>query len=110
MADSEKEPELILEHSIIDEYGNRVSQVIWKVPKSDDKPHGYKYSLAYIVNDERVIGYDNAEGKGDHRHYAGKKVQPYEFKGIRLLTIDFMNDIYSYWEKHCEDEDTEDRG
>lgn len=109
MGNSEERTELVLEHSIVDEYGNRVEQVIWRVPKSEDKPHGYKYSLAYIVDNERVIGYDNAEGKGDHRHYADK-VQPYEFKGIRLLTIDFMNDIYSYWERHCEDEDTTDRG
>lgn len=42
---------------------------IWKVPESKDKPHGLKYSFAYIVKGERVVGYDNAEGKGDHRHY-----------------------------------------
>jgi len=42
---------------------------IWQVPVSEDKPHGYKYSLVYIVGGERLIGYDNAEGKGDHRHF-----------------------------------------
>ena len=79
------------------------------MPKSEDKPFGYKYSLAYIVDNERVIGYDNAEGKGDHRHYLGNQYS-YEFKGIRLLIVDFKNDIYTYWEKHCEDKDTKDRG
>jgi len=47
------------------------------------------------VNDERVIGYDNAEGKGDHRHY-GKTEKPYKFKGIDRLLEDFYNDIEQY--------------
>ena len=32
---------------------------MWRV-NPFDKPHGYKYSLVYIVKGERVIGYDNA--------------------------------------------------
>lgn len=62
---------------------------------ASDKQHSYKYSLVYIVNDERVIGYDNAEGKGDHRHY-GKTEKPYKFKGIDRLLEDFYNDIEQY--------------
>ena len=57
-----------------------------------DKPHGYKYSLVYIVNGERVIGYDNTEDKGDHRHYKNKE-EPYEFKNIDKLFEDFYQDI-----------------
>ena len=30
-----------------------------------------KYSFAYVVNHERVVGYDNYEHKGDHRHDRG---------------------------------------
>ena len=45
---------------------------IWRVPKSKGKPHGLKYSFAYVVNHERVVGYDNYEHKGDHRHYRDK--------------------------------------
>jgi len=26
---------------------------IWQVPVSKDKPHGFKYSLAYIVDDNK---------------------------------------------------------
>jgi hypothetical protein len=37
---------------------------IWEVPRSKDKPHSLKYSFAYIVEGERIVGYDNAEGKG----------------------------------------------
>jgi hypothetical protein len=54
---------------------------IWEVPKSKDKPHSLKYSFAYIVEGERVVGYDNGEGKGDHRHFGGTQ-HPYEFLGL----------------------------
>ncbi|MBI4699446.1 MAG: hypothetical protein HY758_11240 [Nitrospirae bacterium] len=64
----------------------------WSVDKSPDKPHGFKYSLVYIREGERIIGYDNAERKGDHRHY-GDKTYPYEFKGIDKLFEDFFNDV-----------------
>jgi hypothetical protein len=37
---------------------------IWEVPTSKEKPHSLKYSFAYIVEEERVVGYDNAEGRG----------------------------------------------
>ncbi|MFX0142140.1 MAG: DUF6516 family protein [Candidatus Hodarchaeota archaeon] len=46
---------------------------IWMVKKSQRFPIGYKYSLIYIKNGERVIGYDNAEGKGDHRHFCNNE-------------------------------------
>ena len=51
-----------------------------------------KYSLVYIVKGKRVIGYDNAEGKGDHRHY-GDKEEVYTFKSVDKLFEDFYNDI-----------------
>ncbi|MBI5097776.1 MAG: hypothetical protein HZB30_00870 [Nitrospirae bacterium] len=65
---------------------------IWKVPESKDKPHGFKYSFAYIVNNERIVCYDNAEGKGDHKHYSDKEY-PYKFHGIKQLWKDFIKDI-----------------
>ena len=65
---------------------------------SEDKPHGYKYSLVYIVEDERIIGYDNAEGKGDHRHYRNK-TEPYGFVNFRGLVEDFYRDIEKYKER-----------
>ncbi len=70
---------------------------IWKVPESKDNPVGIKYSFAYIVNKERIIGYDNYEHKGDHRHYKDKEF-PYEFQGLERLWQDFNNDIKRYME------------
>jgi len=58
--------ELVRHEKITDELGNTIEIKVWKVPVSKDKPHGFKYSLVYIVDDKRIIGYDNAKGKGDH--------------------------------------------
>jgi hypothetical protein len=91
----------MLYEKITDEMGNAVEMKIWKVPMSGDMPHGYKYSLVYIVGGERVIGYDNAEGKGDHRHI-GKMGLVYAFKSIRRLVRDFQADVELYKEKHNE--------
>ena len=70
---------------------------IWKIPESKDKPHGLKYSFAYIINDKRVVGYDNTEGKGDHRHYRGSEY-PYKFQGLDKLWSDFKKDIEKFKE------------
>src|SRR3990167_2409018 len=70
-----------------DDNGNIIEVKMWQVTPSTDKPHGYKYSLVYIVNGKRVIGYDNAEGKGDNRHYRDN-IEQYQFKYLRSLSID----------------------
>jgi len=71
---------------------------IWEVPKKKDKPHALKYSFAYIVKGERVVGYDNAEGKGDHRHFKGKEFS-YYFQTLEQLWKDFQKDIKSFKEE-----------
>ena len=92
---------LVRNEKVTDERGNTVELKIWQVPVSEDKPHGYKYSLVYIVGGERAIGYDNAEGKGDHRHFMGNE-STYRFRGLRRLVRDFEEDVQSYKEKHHE--------
>ena len=64
---------------------------IWQVPRSKDKPHGLKYSLVYIREGRRIVGYDNAESKGDHKHYWGRE-HPYRFKDMDTLIKDFYKD------------------
>jgi len=76
----------------IEPNGDIVEMKIWKVPHSKDRPHGLKYSLVYIRESKRVLGYDNAEGKGDHRHYRGKESR-YHFKDIGTLIEDFYDDV-----------------
>lgn len=94
--------ELIRHEKVTDELGNTVEIKLWKVPITDDKPHGFKYSLAYIVRGKRVIGYDNSEYKGDHKHYKDK-TESYAFKSLRKLTEDFLADIENNKETGYED-------
>lgn len=75
--------------------GNVVEMKIWKVPVTKDKPQGYKYSLVYIAKGKRLIGYDNAEGKGDHKHIKGK-VESYNFKSITKIINDFYDDVRKF--------------
>lgn len=82
-----------------DERGNIVETRMWQVSTTPDKPHGYKYSLVYIVNGVRVIGYDNGEGQGDHRHY-GDKQQSYNFTTLKQLSRDFLADVETWKKEH----------
>ncbi|MBF0398781.1 MAG: hypothetical protein HQK78_18535 [Desulfobacterales bacterium] len=92
----------LIEHTkVTDEYDNIIEIKVWSVRKSPDKPHGYKYSLVYIANNKRTIGYDNAEQKGDHRHYEAIE-EPYSFSSLRKLADDFFDDIETYKRKHYE--------
>lgn len=87
---------LLRQEKIIDELGNIAEIRMWQLPEaSKDKPHGYKYSLVYIVEGARVIGYDNAEGHGDHRHVKGR-INPYHFVSLRKLAKDFLRDVEKY--------------
>ena len=76
----------------IAEDGDIIEIRIWGVQESKDKPHGIKYSFAYIREGKRLIGYDNAEGKGDHKHVGDREI-PYEFKNVDELFQDFYQDI-----------------
>lgn len=74
------------------ENGDIAEIKIWRVEKSIDKPHGFKYSMAFVREGKRIIGYDNAERKGEHKHYMGKEYQ-YTFRDIDALLEDFFSDI-----------------
>ena len=87
--------ELIRHDKVTDGLGNTVEIKLWRIPPTPDKPQGYKYSLVYIVSGQRVIGYDNSERKGDHRHY-GDREEPYSFTTLRQLADDFLADIERY--------------
>ncbi len=53
---------------------------------------GFQYSLYYGSGGERIIGYDNEAGKGDHRHYRGRQ-EAYRFSNYEALIREFMNDV-----------------
>ena len=66
---------------------------IWRVPAPVAPcEHHYKYRLVYVVNNVRVVGYDNERGKGDHRHL-GSIESPYQFVNISTFLVDFWHDV-----------------
>ena len=83
---------LVNHNKLVYSDGSILETKIWKVPKTQRHCRGYKYSLVYIKDGKRIIGYDNAEGKGDHKHYYSHE-EPYEFISLEQLIKDFMNDL-----------------
>ena len=73
---------------------NRFAElVLWSLPKPlASSHHSFKYRLAYVVNGECVLRYDNETGKGDHRHFGGEE-RRYTFTDPEKLVADFQNDI-----------------
>lgn len=73
--------------------GSIVEMVIWKLPDANaERPHGLKYRLFYGRDGERIVGYDNERGKGDHRHVEGKEHR-YRFVSAEKLVADFLADV-----------------
>lgn len=77
---------------------------LWQVPVTTDKPHGVKISLVYVRSGQRLVCYDNAEGKGYHRHFMGVE-EPYSFVDIWQLLNDFRKDIINIRGRSWDDED-----
>ena len=75
--------------------GAIIEWVIWQVPRPvPPTEHGFKYRAVYIVDGQRVLGFDNERGKGDHCHLDGQEL-PYEFRGVEQLVEDFIAAIES---------------
>ena len=73
--------------------GGIVEMVVWQVPQPvPPSEHPFKYRLVYIREGQRVVGYDNERGKGDHKHLAGREVT-YKFVDIKTLMADFFRDV-----------------
>ena len=73
--------------------GSIVEMKIWEVSESvPGSKHRLKYSLFYGRPGQRLIGYDNERGRGDHRHVEGKQL-PYTFTTPEQLIEDFLADV-----------------
>ena len=75
--------------------GAIIEWVVWRVPQPvPPTGHGFKYRAVYIVDGQRVVGFDNERGKGDHCHLDGQEL-PYEFRGVEQLVEDFIAAVES---------------
>lgn len=90
--------ELVLDNRFALDEHSFVQMKVWKLPQPvEGCTHGLKYSLAYVVDGECVLRYDNEAGKGDHRHARGNET-PYEFETLEALQVDFWKDVDALWE------------
>jgi hypothetical protein len=72
--------------------------VLWRVPSPvEGSSHSFKYRLAYVVDGECVVRYDNEIRKGDHRHF-GSTESAYAFVSVEKLVADFQADI-ARWDR-----------
>jgi len=73
--------------------GGVVEMVVWKVPAPvPPSSHPFKYRLVFVRDGQRLVGYDNERGKGDHKHVDGREWN-YLFIDIETLVCDFLRDV-----------------
>ncbi|MCM8734037.1 DUF6516 family protein [Azospirillum sp. A1-3] len=84
---------LLLSRKTLYDDGSIIQVRVWSVaapvPPSE---HGYKYSLFYGRAGERIVGYDNEKGKGDHKHIQGRET-PVRFETMDQLIDQFFADV-----------------
>lgn len=67
--------------------------IIWRVPTPVPPcTHNLKYSLFYGRAEQRIIGFDNERGKGDHKHIGGEE-RAYHFTTAEQLVADFLAEV-----------------
>jgi hypothetical protein len=73
--------------------GSVIEMVVWQVPVAvPPSGHGLKYRLFYGRAGERIVGFDNERGKGDHKHIQGVETA-YNFTSLARLLDDFEAEI-----------------
>lgn len=73
--------------------GGIVEMKIWELATAvRGSTHQLKYSLFYGYPGNRLAGYDNEPGKGDHRHIEGRQ-EKYAFSTVEALMTDFLADV-----------------
>jgi len=83
---------LLRERRIVGE-GRFADIVIWQLPDPvSGSGHGFKYRLAFVVDEVCVLRFDNEAGKGDHKHVGAVEV-PYAFTSPTQLVTDFWNEV-----------------
>lgn len=89
--------EEIFSHKHVEENGNIIEMRILKVDSTQKNKEGICYSLVYIHNGERIVGFDNFEGhemqgNNHHKHIKGK-ISSYDFVDEWKLIEDFNNEV-----------------
>jgi hypothetical protein len=93
--------ELLFKERLVQSECSFAELVVWRVPVVlEGSIHRFKYRLAYVVDGQCVLGYDNEVGKGDHKHI-GSIETAYSFTTPAQLLTDFWLDV-DYWRQNHE--------
>ena len=89
--------EEVLVHKQAEENGDIIEIRIFRVPISEKNKDGVSYSLVYVRNGERLMGFDNfegheKEGKRHHKHIR-EETSAYEFIDIWQLINEFNKEV-----------------
>jgi hypothetical protein len=75
--------------------------VRWQLPAPlSGSAHCFKCRLAYVLDSDCVLRYDNEVGRGDHRHFRGKESR-FDFRGVDELLSAFQRDIERINREDC---------
>lgn len=81
--------ELLLDDRFVLDERSFVQMTVWQLSQPvEGYTHSLKYRLAYVVDGQCVLRYDNETGKGDHRHVQETETL-YEFENLEVLQVDF---------------------
>ena len=83
---------LVVHEKIRTVEGIIVELKVWRVSGSAHYPEGFRYSFFAVRSGVVLVGYDNHQPKGHHRHVHGRE-EPYEFEGLDKLRADFASDL-----------------
>lgn len=84
---------MIIRERRVDRSGGILEIKVWRVPTPvPPSEHDLKYSLYYGRKGERLVGFDNERGKGDHMHILGEE-RPYIFTTLEALLADFFTEV-----------------
>ena len=84
---------LLLNEKTVFEDGSILEVPIWSVPQPvPPATHASKCSLFFGRPNQRLAGFDNDRGKGDHKHIPGIET-PYAFVSIHQLLQDFRVEV-----------------
>jgi hypothetical protein len=84
---------LLVKTKEVRDNGTFIEIVIWRVPAPVPPcSHFFKYSLFFGRPGIRLVGYDNEQGKGDHRHIKETE-SAYLFSTLERLLADFEKDV-----------------
>lgn len=91
--------ELISRYRNVFSDGSVVEMVIWRVPGPvPPSTHAFKYRLVFLVDGQRVVGFDNERGKGDHKHVGEEAA--YNFVSVGQLVDNFLAEMETWKNAH----------